>query len=635
MPEEEDAGGRAPPGWAPLDLASLAEQPQVSSRRPEAELGRVIKGKYKIIEQIGAGGMAVVYRAEEQGLIRRDVAIKLLKSESTVSQAMLSRFMKEAQAIAAITHPNVVQLFEIDRTPEGQIYLVMERLIGKTLHQALRDMNEAGEAFSWELLAPLMLQACRALHAIHKQKIIHRDIKPSNLFCCGLDEEDWHLKVLDFGIAKAPSNKEASPDSMATPLTQDGMFVGTPHYAAPEVIRQSPATDERADLFALGVIMYQCLTGTLPFQGEHQDKLTVLFRTLNERPPSPRERAPERDIPPQVNALIMKAMAIEPGERFANAAALADAIRSTVRTTLPGNSVRKPQLAGSSSETTPGPPGEPVLTRDPVTPLPASELAPSISPSAPPSLIAADQATPRPPGAPVPPVGSPTAVQELRPRATPAVLIAVAFMSVGLLVLLLLFVYEATSVQPPAPPKARPAPPVSAAQPPRAQPPGPPPSLQPRPEPAPQPQPQPQNSAGPQGAAPAVPSEAPELEIVDDPARAEAGANVPTATPASGDAAAQDVRKRKCKTILDKLVESRTADTCLPLHLAVADGVYDEFPVKVQIDPRGKAKASASTRPVKQRLPKSADACLLKVIEAQSFPEGEGAIVVNHTLRFD
>lgn len=634
MPEGRDAAGSSPPGWGQVDLASLAEQPQDASERPEGELGRVIKGKYKIIEQIGAGGMAVVYRAEEQGLIRRDVAIKLLKSESAVSQAMLTRFMKEAQAIAGITHPNVVQLFEIDRTPEGQIYLVMERLTGKTLHHVLRDMQEAGEVFSWENLAPLMLQACKALQAIHRQKIVHRDIKPSNLFCCGVDDEDWHLKVLDFGIAKTQPTMGSSPDSMATPLTQDGMFVGTPHFAAPEVIRQSPAIDERADIFALGVIMYQCLTGTLPLQGEHQDRLTVLFRTLNERPPSPRERAPERDIPPQVDAIVMKAMASEPGERFANAAALAEAIRATVRTTLPGNSARKPQIPATSPETTPGPPGQPVAARDPAA-TPAPELAPS---STPPLFPASDQTTPRPPGAPVPSVGSPTAVQELRPRTAPAILIAVGLMSAGLVALLLLFVYEATSTHAPVQPKNRPTPPAPPADTQRTGPPKP--SLPPKPtsqlrtpespppEPAPQPQPQVDNEA--------VPPVSPGSRgVVEDPrVDADDGTVTPSEPPTTHDSA-DEVRKRKSKAILEKVVKLPAADVCLPFHLAVADGIYDEFPIKLQIDPSGKAKASASTRAVKHRLDKTSDTCLLGVIEAQSFPEGEGTIVVYHTLRFD
>lgn len=634
MPEERDAAGNSPPGWGQVDLASLAEQPQGASERPDRELGRVIKGKYKIIEQIGAGGMAVVYRAEEQGLIRRDVAIKLLKSESAVSQAMLTRFMKEAQAIAGITHPNVVQLFEIDRTSEGQIYLVMERLTGKTLYQVLRDMQEAGEVFSWETLAPLMLQACKALQAIHRQKIVHRDIKPSNLFCCGVDDEDWHLKVLDFGIAKTQPSKGSSPDSMATPLTQDGMFVGTPHYAAPEVIRQSPAIDERADIFALGVIMYQCLTGTLPLQGEHQDRLTVLFRTLNERPPSPRERAPERDIPLQIDAIVMKAMAPEPGERFASAAALAEAIRSTVRTTLPGTSGRKSQIPATSPETTPGPPGQPVVACDPAT-TPPPDPVPSSTPA---PFPASDQTTPRPPGEPVPSVGSPTAIQDLRPRTPPVVLIAVALMSAGLVALLLLFVFEATSAHAPVKPKNRPTPPVPPAEAQRTEPPKPsqtPDSTSPPKKPEPSP-PEPVQQPQPPVDTQAVPPVAPESQdvVVAPPVDEDDGAVTPRERATTHDSAEQD-RKRKSKAILEKVVKLPAADVCLPFHLAIADGIYDEFPVKVQIDPSGKAKASASTRAVKHRLDKSSDTCLLGVIEAQSFPEGEGTIVVYHTLRFD
>ena len=634
MPDEEDAAGRGPRGWDRLDLASLAGESQASVGPLDADLGRVIKGKYKILELLGAGGMAVVYRAEEQGLIRRDVAIKLLKPES-VSQGMLSRFMKEAQAMAAITHANVVHLFEIDRTPEGQIYLVMERLIGKTLHQVLRGMQDASETFSWDRLAALMLQACRALQAIHKQKIVHRDIKPSNLFCCGIEDDDWHLKVLDFGIAKAPSSKEASPDSMATPLTRDGMFVGTPHYAAPELIRQLPTIDQRADIFALGVIMYQCVTGTLPFQGEHQDIWTVIYRTLNERPPSPRERAPERSIPPQVDSLIMKAMEIEPDKRFSSAAELAEAIRATVRITLDGTSVRKPQLADSSAEMTPRPTEEPNAGGPRAEPAAsASALNTALLPPSTPAP-AADQATPMPPSASLVPVISPTAIQEMPIRTSPAVLIAVSVMSLGILILLALFVYEATRVQTPTTPAQRPKPPVSLAQPPQPQQPAAQTPVQGQTAPQPQARSPSQPQAEQQPSEPANPPGEPELDVHEEPA-AEVLDDARTTPPAAARTSpVQDTRRREIRAVLDKMVESHAADKCLPLHLIVGDGIYDELPVKVQVDSQGKAKASATVRSIKQRLPKSADDCILKIIEAQPFPAGEGAVVVSHTLRFD
>jgi serine/threonine protein kinase len=184
--------------------------------------------------------MAVVYLAQDQDSPDHEVAIKVLTPESSLSQATITRFMKEGQAISLIRHPNVIQLVEPPgRTHDGQVYLVMELLTGKPLSEIVGEMTAAGQAFTWPRLAPLILQICRALAAAHKQKVVHRDMKPSNCFCTELEDEPWHIKVLDFGIAKIQS-KSASDDSIETPLTQDGMFVGTPHFAAPRSASAAP-----------------------------------------------------------------------------------------------------------------------------------------------------------------------------------------------------------------------------------------------------------------------------------------------------------------------------------------------------------------------------------------------------------
>lgn len=256
--------------WVPVGLTSIvdpADRPSnplqdgpeelgapfsaIDSPPVDLAIGQLFGGKYRVLDRLGAGGMAVVYRAQEHGLLKREVALKVLTPESALSQATIARFLKEAQAIADNRHPNVVQLIELGRTEEGQIYLVMERLIGKTLFDVIREMANNGEFFTWDRLAPIILQICRALHAAHKQNIIHRDMKPSNCFCWEVDDEQWHVKVLDFGIAKVQSGG-ISEESIETPLTQEGMFLGTPHYAAPEIInrRSEQVLDGRVDIFA-------------------------------------------------------------------------------------------------------------------------------------------------------------------------------------------------------------------------------------------------------------------------------------------------------------------------------------------------------------------------------------------------
>jgi len=446
---EAERGPGASPKWAPVSLASVVaattEPDPAAAQRQEVDpsIGRLFGGKYRILDRLGAGGMAVVYRAQEQGMLTREVAIKLLTPESALSQATIARFLKEAQAISLIGHANVVQLIELGRTDEGQIYLVMERLLGRTLYEVLKDMGESGEVFTWDRLAPIVLQICRALHAAHKQRIIHRDIKPSNIFCSDLEDDHWHIKVLDFGIAKVQRSAGAA-DSIETPLTQEGSFIGTPHYAAPEIINMKPehTIDGRVDIFALGVIMYQCLTGTLPFQDQHHDRLAVIYKTARERPQLPRERAPERDIPPEVEEIILRAMEIEVEQRYATVSELMEAIRATLRGG-PGSTSRNVLKNGSLIETTPPPPSL------------ADRAAPVVVPPA----------EPAPAVAPHPQPDSPT-VQSPSRRAARGAIVALAMMFCGLVALVVIGVRDLAPVRPKHEPTAAAEPPRSAFAPP-------------------------------------------------------------------------------------------------------------------------------------------------------------------------
>lgn len=445
MAEATDVPRQRPPKWVPVALTSLGEsaRPESPAQADESRgapppedkdpiIGRIFGGKFRVVGRLGHGGMAVVYLAEETGRLKREVAIKLLTPESELSPGLIARFFKEAQAIAAIRHPNVVQLIDLGETETGQIYMVMERLVGMTLQQALREMLARGEVFTWDQLAPLMAQICSALHAAHKQKIVHRDMKPSNCFCCDVDEADWHIKILDFGIAKAQINGGVSVDSIETPLTQKGMFLGTQHYAAPEVIRQLPdhTIDGRADIFALGVMMYQCMTGSLPFQHVHDDPVAVMYHTAHERPQRPRERAPERQIPPDVDNLIMKAMEIDPARRFASAAALMAAIRATTRP-----SIILPSSGGSFEV----PPST-------IPPSASAPSAPASGPSAPASstsLQGSEAGLPLSPGV-EPSGGSPTIAHATDVRASIGVIAILVGMLLGLVTLVALII-NATS----------------------------------------------------------------------------------------------------------------------------------------------------------------------------------------------
>ena len=195
-------------GAKALDAARASATVEVPDEH-DPWIGRVIGGKYRLARRLGRGGMAFVYEAEVLGRIKREVAVKVLTPESAISQSTIARFLKEADAIAQIQHPHVVQLIELVETPEGVLVLVMERLRGKSLQELLQEMHARGENFRWERLAPRMLEVCSALQAAHELGIVHRDIKPSNLFVCNLDGKTPYLKIVGFGIAKAPARRTA------------------------------------------------------------------------------------------------------------------------------------------------------------------------------------------------------------------------------------------------------------------------------------------------------------------------------------------------------------------------------------------------------------------------------------------
>ncbi len=307
------------PRWTPTGFTSDSSDgpgPIEAPQTGDPWLGRVFDGRFEILEAIGHGGMATVYRARESGLLSRDVAIKLLSRDSSQDSSVAARFRREAQLITDIHHPHVVNVFHVGRA-DGQLFIVMELLRGQTLLATLQTHR----VLPWSRLAPMMLNICAALQAAHEYKIIHRDIKPSNCFRVDAAGNPDFIKVLDFGIAKA---KQFPLDEG----TRQGTFLGTPHYAAPEIIDPLGGTvDGRVDMYALGVMMYQCLTGSLPFTGSRG--FEALHHTVHSRPEAPRVRAPRVDIPAAADALVMRTLARRPEDRFADMAALADAIRET------------------------------------------------------------------------------------------------------------------------------------------------------------------------------------------------------------------------------------------------------------------------------------------------------------------
>lgn len=642
VPQVPPTGNAAEP--EPAETPPVAAAVQSEAAR---WLGREIAGRYRIVEQLGEGGMALVFRAERLGRIKGDVAIKILKPESAESRGMIARFLKEADAINKIQHPNVVHLIEFIELDDGVVFLVMDCLRGKTLHDLIRQMFARSEVFSWEQLAPLMQQTCEGLQAAHELGLVHRDIKPNNIFVCRPDSKAPFIKVLDFGIAK-DRPKALSDASAETPLTQEGVFLGTLHYAAPENISaQTAEIDGRADIFSLGVVMYQCLTGTLPFQQFSHDKLSILYHTANTVPQPPRERAPERDIPPEVDALVMRAMALRPTDRFKTADELADAIKATLQPrSLP------PERAGKGTGIKSGSIvelGQPAPQETSVKPAPGRVIIANPSRTKDKHEVGQNLETPIQghPTAPatVASTKSPTVPQETNPRSSASLTAVLVVMVVGLLVLLALIVHELQPRRPAVPDAGRP--PRAEMEPTKSTPA----LLSPsgkrasevavveavRPTVAEAPQREPE-APSPEPAGPGnnerstIDSEEKPEDATSSPAEDPVTTPVPE-EPTSEDAASAE-RRRLVRARLDEFTRTRQATNCLPLSTLFHDGVFDRLPIRVRVDSQGKATATITKVTVERRLSDKAGACIVAELGKMSFPKGPG-IVVSHTLLFD
>jgi serine/threonine-protein kinase len=257
-------------------------------------IGRTLSGRYEILELIGRGGTADTYRAFDQTL-EREVAIKVLIDRS---DDVNLRFLREAQAMAKLNHPGIVQVFDVGQE-SGISYIVMELVRGKTL----RDLE--GGSISYRQALAYLTDILEALEYAHTEGTIHRDIKPSNIMTI---EDGKHVKVMDFGLARRTSDM--------TQTTRTGQIVGTIGYLAPERFLSKPA-DVRSDLYSVGVVMYEIFTGTVPFRNDKDDLVATIFSHVHDAPTPPHEI--NRNIPEPLERVIMKAIDKDPGKRYQTA----------------------------------------------------------------------------------------------------------------------------------------------------------------------------------------------------------------------------------------------------------------------------------------------------------------------------
>jgi tRNA A-37 threonylcarbamoyl transferase component Bud32 len=275
-------------------------------------------GRYRITSKLAEGGMGAVYLATHE-LMGREVVIKVLLPEMSTQRDMVQRFFNEARATANLEHPGIVAIFDLDHADDGRAYIVMERLRGETLHARLRRSKR----LPVEQAIDVARQLASALGAAHEQGITHRDLKPGNIFVIPDRETPGRerIKVLDFGVAKLAMHQSSL-------VTHQGTIFGTPPYMAPEQCVDAATVDHRADLYAVGCILYECLCGRPPFVGS---AIEVLAAQLRDVPAPPRSRISE--VPPWLDGLVMRLLEKTPERRVQSCGELLEALDAGMRST--------------------------------------------------------------------------------------------------------------------------------------------------------------------------------------------------------------------------------------------------------------------------------------------------------------
>jgi serine/threonine-protein kinase len=283
----------------------------------DPHLGKVIDGRFRIEERIGEGGMAKVFLATQLSMERR-VALKVIREDLSLDPKVIVRFRREVEAVSCLRSPHVISFFDYGESPEGLLYIAMEYLQGQTL----RDQLDAQNMLNGIDVIGIMHQVCAAVNEAHAAGISHRDLKPENIFFCDVPTPYTpFVKILDFGLAKLRDGLDSHLH-----ITGQQNTVGTPAYIAPEMCISEREVDHRADLYALGVMVFEMLAGRLPFTGKAP--MAVALAHAKEPIPSACEIAPH--LPPGVDSFMSIALAKEPGERFQDAKTFAEALATAL-----------------------------------------------------------------------------------------------------------------------------------------------------------------------------------------------------------------------------------------------------------------------------------------------------------------
>jgi serine/threonine-protein kinase len=315
-------------------------------------IGRLISGRYRLIAPLGEGGMATIWRAVDEQL-DREVAVKLLREQFGSDAGFAARFRQEARAAGSLSHPNIVPVYDYGTDADGSQFIVMQLVEGDTLAGILRERGH----LDTDDAVRVALGVASALEAAHRRGLVHRDVKPGNI----LLTDDGDVKVTDFGIARAVS--EAS-------MTVTGTTLGSVHYFSPEQARGDEVTGA-SDVYALGIVLYEMLTGRRPFEGD--SAAGVALKRLNEDPPPP---SAFRPVPSGLSAIVMRALQREPADRFPDAGSFAEALRVWQKDPARAAAAAPAMAAAPKPQDAPLPPaGEPTVYIPPRVTMPADRAA--------------------------------------------------------------------------------------------------------------------------------------------------------------------------------------------------------------------------------------------------------------------